>query len=110
MRRTTEARRAQATISGMISQQKTKYQKNFHQDGRTSASSVSGAGCDWAAIFAATGNPQDGQVGASVETSFPHSGHWTNAMAFSPPRILGRGTKACQGWHVPPQNLGVSCV
>src|ERR1017187_338160 len=97
MRSFNEARRPQATSSGIISQKKTSNQKYFHHDGRTSANTVSGAGFDWAATFAATGNPQAGQVGASDETSFPHSGHWTNAMVISPHRILGRGTKACQG-------------
>src|ERR1035438_1288988 len=97
MRSFKEARRPQATISGIISQKKTSNQKNFHHDGRTSANTVSGAGFDCAATFAAMGNPQDGQAGASVETGFPHSGQLTNAMALSPYRILGRRTKACQG-------------
>src|ERR1039458_6023345 len=97
MRSFKEARRPQATISGIISQKKTSNQKNFHHDGRTSTNTVSGAGFDCAATFAAMGNPQDGQAGASVETGFPHSGQLTNAVAISPHRILGRRTKVCQG-------------
>src|ERR1017187_481679 len=97
MRSFNEARRPHATIHGIISQKKTSNQKYCHHDGRTSANTVSAAGFDCAATFAATGNPQDGQAGASVDTAFPHSGHLTNAMTFSPHRILGRGTKPCQG-------------
>src|SRR5271170_594918 len=101
MRSFNEARRLHATIHGIMSQEKNSNQKNCHHDGRTSASTVSGAGFDCAATLAATGNPQDGQAGASVETAFPHSGHLTSAMLLSPHRILGRGKKPCQGRAAP---------
>src|SRR5687768_8540556 len=77
--------------SGTSSQKKKRCQKKFHQDGRTSSSTVwlSTASIALACAAAdgvvemppsAIGKPQPGQTLASVEMDRPHSGQAISAM------------------------------